>query len=164
MELLITIVIIGILAATALPSLQGFIRNNRVVAESGDFKIALTLARSEAIKRNRIVAICASSDGATCAGGWSDGWIVFQDTNADGARANAEELIRAGTSDDDVAISSSTSVTSYSFNGRGLPVAVAANPTFSVAVYPCDAGEPYLRTIELNRRTGRVSVGKGTCT
>jgi len=165
-ELVITLAIVGILATLALPNLQGFIRNNRVVSESGNFRAALLLARSEAIKRNGVVAICASSDGASCVGTWNDGWLVFVDGNADGARAATEEILRAGTIDDDVPITHTAATTAYSFDGRGLPViasSVTTNPRFSVVVTGCTAGQGYRRDLELNRRTGRLTVSKETC-
>ena len=35
--------------------------------------------RSEAIKRNRVVEMCVSVNGTSCAeGGWEQGWIVLQ--------------------------------------------------------------------------------------
>ena len=39
------------------------------------------LARSEAIKRNAVVTLCASSDGLNCTGGgWEQGWLVTSGT------------------------------------------------------------------------------------
>jgi type IV fimbrial biogenesis protein FimT len=37
------------------------------------------VARSEAIKSNRTITLCASADGDTCAGsgGWEQGWVVL---------------------------------------------------------------------------------------
>src|SRR5688500_6552686 len=120
-ELLVVMAVVGIVAAWAMPSFQGIIRNNRVTPEAANLKVGLMLARSEAIKRNRRVAICSSSDGASCTGAWNDGWIVFVDTDADSARANTEELIRVGQSDDDISIASSEATTVCAINARRLP-------------------------------------------
>ena len=76
-ELMVTVAIIGILAAIAVPNYQAFVVNSRMTAQANEFLAAINLARSEAIKRNAAVSICASNDGATCAGGWADGWIVL---------------------------------------------------------------------------------------
>ena len=43
----------------------------------------LSLARSEAIKRNGRVTLCKSRDGAACTddSAWQEGWLVFADDN-----------------------------------------------------------------------------------
>ena len=55
----------------------------------------MSLARSEAIKRNQRVAICPSDDGEQCSGNqYENGWIVFVDGNSNNSReVNTEELI-----------------------------------------------------------------------
>jgi small-conductance mechanosensitive channel len=61
--------------------------------ETGFFK-----ARSEAIRLNRRVILCSSSDGATCssdAGRWN-GWIVFADNNRNDS-PDSGEVLRVGT-------------------------------------------------------------------
>jgi len=56
-ELLITIVIIGILTAAALPSFKEFIINQRIKTASFDFVSSLAFTRSEAIKSNKNIAL-----------------------------------------------------------------------------------------------------------
>lgn len=56
-ELLITIAIVGILAAVALPSFRSFVAQQRIKTASFDLMSMLTLARSEAIKRNADVSL-----------------------------------------------------------------------------------------------------------
>jgi type IV fimbrial biogenesis protein FimT len=57
---------------------------------------SLTLARSEAIKRNLRVALCKSADGALCttAGDWAQGWLVFVDRDSDGTFDAGEDVLR----------------------------------------------------------------------
>lgn len=95
-ELLVTLVIIGILAAIATPTLRDAILNARMVAMVNDTMADLNIARSEAVKRNAIVVLCPSADRATCGGtNWTSGWIVFHDVDADGIRdLPGEELIK----------------------------------------------------------------------
>ncbi|CAM4421792.1 MAG: hypothetical protein LEGION0398_MBIBDBAK_01289 [Legionellaceae bacterium] len=38
---------------------------------------AIHYARTEAIKRNRIIAICPSSDGNHCTSNWNQGYLIF---------------------------------------------------------------------------------------
>ena len=69
-ELLITITIVGILAAAALPSFSSFVAQQRIKTASFDMMSMLILARSEAIKRNASVAITPTG------GNWQNGWTV----------------------------------------------------------------------------------------
>ncbi len=84
-ELMITLAIAGILIATAAPSMREFIQNNRSATQINELQATLNLARSEAIKRNTGITVCKSSNGSSCSGDWQDGWIVFIDSNFDGA-------------------------------------------------------------------------------
>ncbi len=84
-ELMITLAIAGILIASAAPSFRTSIQNNRMVTQINELHTSLSLARSEAIKRNNNVTVCQSSDGASCTGNWQDGWIIFVDNDFDGS-------------------------------------------------------------------------------
>lgn len=75
-ELLITILVIGVLATYALPAYRSFIADTRVRTASYDVMSMLTLARSEAIKRNApVTATPTSSD-------WGQGWTVTTNAGA----------------------------------------------------------------------------------
>lgn len=77
-ELMITVVVLALLMAVAIPSFKNASLGSRLSAAANDLLASVQLARSEAIKRNVAVTLCASSDGATCAaaGGWEQGWII----------------------------------------------------------------------------------------
>jgi type IV fimbrial biogenesis protein FimT len=75
-ELLITIAIIGIVSMVAIPSFSQAMLSSKLGSIANTFVSSAQLARSEAIKRNRTVMLCASSDGSSCSGGWHQGWIV----------------------------------------------------------------------------------------
>jgi len=77
-ELLITIIIVAILAALAVPAVDAIGLSGKLNSISSSFMADVQLARSEAIKRNRPVALCASSDGTSCTGAWKDGWVVLE--------------------------------------------------------------------------------------
>ena len=86
-ELITAIVILGILVALAAPGFRETIRNNRLTSSANLFLSALNLARSEAVKFNRRVVVCKSSDGASCTniGVYEQGWLVFVDCDDDTA-------------------------------------------------------------------------------
>jgi len=70
-ELLIVLVMIGVMAAIAAPSMRDMIVRIRVKAAASDLHSSLITARSEAIKRNagmQIVPVDATN--------WALGWVV----------------------------------------------------------------------------------------
>ena len=74
-ELMTVVAIVAILAAIAAPNMGAMIRTQRVKTASFDVYASLTLARSEAVKRN--VSVTVTPAGAT----WADGWTI---TDANG--------------------------------------------------------------------------------
>jgi type IV fimbrial biogenesis protein FimT len=80
-ELLITMALVAILSALAVPSFQTLIKKNRVSVEAQRVLTTLFYTRMEAIKRNSLVSLCPSSDGLACNSelSWMDGWIIFSD-------------------------------------------------------------------------------------
>ena len=93
-ELMVAVIIMGILASIAVPSFNTFLKNSRLTTQINYLVTAINLTRSEAIKRNSSVTVCKSNTGNTCAGNWTDGWIVFADENSDGAVDGGEAVIR----------------------------------------------------------------------
>jgi type IV fimbrial biogenesis protein FimT len=69
-ELLTTLVILGILVTIAIPSFNDLIVSTRIKGAASDIYGALALARSEAIKRNTNITI------APIGGQWVNGWQV----------------------------------------------------------------------------------------
>ena len=94
-ELLVVVAAMAVLAALAMPSMARIIDSTRLTSFSNDFLSAIYLARSEAIKRNRPVAMCKSATGQECtlSGGWEQGWIVFHDTNNNGTADAGEAIV-----------------------------------------------------------------------
>ncbi|RFC35369.1 MAG: type IV fimbrial biogenesis protein FimT [Candidatus Nitrotoga sp. SPKER] len=92
-ELLITIVILAILLAIAVPNFITFVQNSRLVGQTNDLVTALNYARSEAIKRGVRVSVCSRLNNTTCSGAgvfnWDAGWLVF-------VNLNNNEVIDAG--------------------------------------------------------------------
>ena len=75
-ELMITIAIVGILTAVAVPAFNEAMLGSKLNTQANNFVASVQLARSEAIKRNVPVTLCASSNGSTCTGNWENGWVV----------------------------------------------------------------------------------------
>ncbi|SFL13662.1 type IV fimbrial biogenesis protein FimT [Nitrosomonas aestuarii] len=94
-ELLVVLSVLGILLSIGVPSFSQFTTNNRLNSYINSMYSNFALARSEAIKRNRRVVMCKSSDGANCnnSGGWDQGWIVFVDLDNNGTIGGGEEIV-----------------------------------------------------------------------
>ncbi|HFD92128.1 MAG TPA: prepilin-type N-terminal cleavage/methylation domain-containing protein [Gammaproteobacteria bacterium] len=81
-ELLMTLIVVSIVVSLGAPALSDIIRNNRLTTQTNTLVTALNLSRSEAIKRNVNITMCASSDQITCTNdGWENGWIIMDDNN-----------------------------------------------------------------------------------
>lgn len=80
LELMTALTVIGVLLTVGVPAFFDVVRNNRAAANANELVNALSIARSEAIRRGVRVSMCRSSDGLTCTGTWSNGWIIFTDT------------------------------------------------------------------------------------
>lgn len=78
-ELMITLVVLGVVMAIAVPGFTGMINSSRLATQANEVVTGIQIARSEAIRLNRLVTFCGSTDGATCvaAGDWSQ-WLVMR--------------------------------------------------------------------------------------
>ncbi|WP_019531166.1 GspH/FimT family pseudopilin [Dasania marina] len=140
-ELMITISIVAILVAIAVPSMQNTLEKNSVSTSLSEFSSSLRLARAEAIKRSRFVVVCPSSDQATCTGTWAEGWLVFEDVSGNNALdVGTDDIIRVHTalsSDNTLLWSTKGSLawsngvaSSVQYNSRGL--ITSAEGTFKI--------------------------------
>jgi type IV fimbrial biogenesis protein FimT len=98
-ELVVGLGVMAVLTAWGVPSFGHFSRNAARSSEVNQFIQAVYLARSEAIKRNGVVSLCPSRDGATCDADspWHQGWLVFVNLDRDSpaTRDADEELLQA---------------------------------------------------------------------
>ena len=77
-ELMVVVAMVGIIVTLAIPSWNTMIVNNRIRASVNDWTQSLYFARSEAVRQNAPVTMCASNDGSNCtASGYEAGWIVI---------------------------------------------------------------------------------------
>lgn len=84
----------AVFVTVGVPSFTSFMERNQLTTGINQFVSSLSLARSEAIKRNQRVGLCPSTDGEQCSStGYENGWIVYVDDNQNNVRDNDEELI-----------------------------------------------------------------------
>jgi type IV fimbrial biogenesis protein FimT len=98
LELMVTVAIVGILAAIAIPSYREMLRQNRATALANALTTSLNRARSEAIKQGVQVTVCKSdvtvaspTCDATTAIGWQNGWLIFVDKGTTGSFDTASD-------------------------------------------------------------------------
>jgi type IV fimbrial biogenesis protein FimT len=77
-EMMVVISILGILLAIATPSFSEALLSSKLRSYANNLVASVHLARSEAIKNNAVVRLCASNNGTSCTGDWQNGWIVIK--------------------------------------------------------------------------------------
>ena len=113
LESLIALSILGIVAATALPTWERFIAKSALDGAYELFLNHVLLARSEAIKRGAPVTLCPSRDDRHCLDdhrAWGQGLILFANPYFHENPPSAEQIIaRYKPADPDIMIATSSS-------------------------------------------------------
>ncbi len=166
------LVLVLVLLSLAVPSFRNWALN-RAVQQAAEALVAdLRLARSEAVKRGALVAVCASADGASCAsispltGAWADGWLVFVDRNGNRAVDAGDDVLRVQTRPDAIfsiaSLSPQTDKRIFTYQPTGW--AKLATQTFFVK--PADDAPAELTRLVCVSNQGRPSlrsVGTAQC-
>lgn len=76
-ELITSLLIVAVLMRVAVPSFNSVIRDNRLLSGGNGIMGAIAFARSEAVRRGRLVTVCPTSDGKVCGSDWAAGWMVY---------------------------------------------------------------------------------------
>jgi type IV fimbrial biogenesis protein FimT len=97
-ELLVTVAVLGVIIAIALPNLQSFLVNNRINTMSNHVLGVMNFARAEAIARNKNVVVCSrrtTADSCTTNQNWAEREIlVCIDDDNDGTCEAAENKLK----------------------------------------------------------------------
>lgn len=110
-ELMVVVAVLGVLAAIALPSFQSLTQSQQVKAASFDLFSSLSLARSEAIKRNGNVEVTPNDTDD-----WGAGWEIA-------ATTGTMETIRSQAALKGVAITLGPANVVYARTGRATAAA-----------------------------------------
>jgi prepilin-type N-terminal cleavage/methylation domain-containing protein len=104
-ELMVVMALAAIVFAIGAPSFTQFRLNNRLTNSANDMLSATVLARTEAIKRQRAIAVCPSAnpldDSPSCTADSTAGWIVFVDVDGNCTRETTDTLIDSRVFDND---------------------------------------------------------------
>jgi len=138
LELMVTVSIMAILISLGVPAFQDFSLKQRLNAAVNALQNDLLLARAQAIHRDMHVVACPGAASSECTGktNWSEGWIVFGDSNEDNNFQNGEPVLRLGQKIENVMIHSSTGRTNFRFYPNGT--APGSNGSISL----CGQGGP----------------------
>lgn len=160
-EMMVVITIMAILMGMAIPSFNITIRDNRVLSASNSIVAAVAQARSEAVKRGRMVSLCPSSDKATCGAVWADGWLVYveDETVVAGAAPVIDTILVTGDAMNKLAVTRTAGVNDWiRFSTRGL-----AEESITLEVKPDTCGTGYGFQELVIGVTGRATMTKKTC-
>lgn len=148
-ELLTVIVIVGILASLAVPSFRSFVVQQRIKTTSFDMMASLTLARSEAIKRNSTVSI-TPTDGSN----WQSGWAVAVGATPltrQAALSGLSVICKSGT-----AIVNPCPAITYNSNGRVLGT---TPPSIEISSTSADSSSTRCISVDLSGRPNSRKAG-----
>ena len=140
-EFMVTLAVAGILLSVAVPNFRSFIQNDRLSAAANDLLRSFQLARTQAIKHQANVVVCASANptaaNPTCSYGPFNGWIVFQDTNSNWQVDAGEPVLeRHELLDSSITVKTDNNgIESYAATGFANPAGVKT-PTRNILV--CD--------------------------
>ncbi len=121
LELMITLVVLGVLLGIGIPSFNSIIESTRLRSVTHSLNSATQFARSEALDTQNDTAVCRANGGFTaCSFGadWSNGWAVFSltDTGTDFETQADVTLVREWEAVDIVV---SGAVNGFVFDGSG---------------------------------------------
>lgn len=151
-ELMITVAIMTILMAIAVPVYHDAVLGNKLRGYANSLVHSTYLARGEAIKRNTQVILCVSADGAACsAGGWEQGWIILAGTTVIQRQVALETGFHAN---------GTAATTTFQPTGLG-----ATQVTITVCrAAPTAGSQERVVTINANGRPSVAKTTTGTCT
>ena len=138
-ELLVTLCVLSMMMAIAIPSYNTMILNSRLAASSDSLVSSLNFARSSALHNNMNVMVCpiGVANSTTCGNNWGKGWIVVTQPAAGAAPLIKSDAMSAA------GPSVLSNVTSVTFTSRGL---AGAQSNFSL----CDSrGSSFATSVEV---------------
>lgn len=121
-ELLVSIAVLGVLTAIAVPNLIPLVESWRVMQTTNHLHDTLSFARSEAIKRGGQVVIqkISASNCPTGTRDWDCGWIVCHDANGNGSCNTTDPVLQRIDAPAKVQVTRTSGGASIKFNRWGL--------------------------------------------
>lgn len=154
-ELMVTVAVIAVIGAVAVPNMRTIIIRNRLKSQAEDVVGTMQLARSEAIRSNARITACASAGGVTCSTS-AQRFVVF---NA------ADEILREVNLPADVQVSGPAAGIVFRSSGRIDSSLPAADRVVVVCIPDASLGENQREiTVALGgASTSAAKNGGGSC-
>lgn len=126
MELMVVVTIAGILATFALPNFRDMIGRARLKTAASDLHTSLTLARSEAVKRNANVDVLPAGGGSN----WAVGWEVKSGTTV---LSTQDGYSSVTFTTKDASYTTALATTKITFSGTGRASTTSSPASSSIA-------------------------------
>ena len=157
-ELLITLTVVGILAAVAIPSMTEMLNMQRVRGVSYDLNADLTFARSQAIARGHNVQVSSVGAGTD----WNQGWTIIDTTAAPNVQLRVEGQCTGASPPSPCNLASGVAftadVTSVTFDRNGR----AGTASFNIVPAAATSNADLKRCVKLDP-SGRPRTLTGAC-
>ncbi|MES9837010.1 MAG: GspH/FimT family pseudopilin [Candidatus Thiodiazotropha sp.] len=158
LELLVTLLIFSILITIVIPSYRSFVAKNLQASEINSVVQHFRLARSLSIARETHHVVCPSGDGESCSpsSDWSQGFILYEDSNRNRARDGSEVMhgVHQPGQDVDIDIHASQGRSAVVYQGDGRPSGYNLTLTF------CDPGNQVPPRAVIVNNVGRVRISE----
>lgn len=170
LELLVTMTVVVVLGAIAVPALSNMIINNRMATQANALVTSLNYARSEAVSAARTVRLCPYTENSSASTpatryackdstSWTGGWMVYRpNVDETGAETGGDEILRVfdPVHQGDTLIGSAKTI-SYQSNGF---LRDASAPSFTLNPSVCHDHQKRSITLSLQ---GRPRVASTSC-
>ena len=148
-ELMIVLAVIVILTTVVTPNFGPFVQQSRMDSIQGRLLTSVSMARSEAIRRDVQVTVCARNTtenmaNYSCGSSWANGWVVVAGTEAVRVEEPPAAVITLTGSDED------GSITSIAFESSGL-LSGGSDVCFSADDGDSDTDVRYLQVNQFGR-------------
>tara|TARA_Y100000815_G_C13298289_1_gene483582 strand:+ start:884 stop:1399 length:516 start_codon:yes stop_codon:yes gene_type:complete len=160
-EILITLIIVGILTTVGIIGFREVIQNNKAVTTSNALVASFAYARSEAIQQASLVSICpaANSNLLSCAsnGNWANGWIIFLDPTNTGTISDTDNILKVHQALE-LGTQVNSNLTRFTFNASGF--LISGVDTVNISASGCTGNNGRQLTLT---STGRTDIVQSAC-
>lgn len=146
-ELMVTVAVLGIIAAIAVPSFTNLIRSNRLTSSANEMVAMLQVARSAAISNRATVDVCPSA-GSTCATAAGSRWIAVMTKKTGGA--DAVTVLREASLPPAITVKTSASKVSFRPSGSSTVGTISL----------CSAEMSGDNAVDVSANYGRISTSR----
>ncbi|WP_162823688.1 GspH/FimT family pseudopilin [Lysobacter sp. TY2-98] len=158
-ELVVTVVVLGVLAAIAVPRFANLIARSRLSGSANEMVALLQTARAEAVSGRASATVCPSANGTACSATIGNRWIAVMTKNS------VTTVLRDSTMNSAITIKPSANLLAgankFTFTPNGFS---AAGANASGTVRFCAPNLPGENAIDIGAIVGRISTRRLTST